>query len=49
MDEAELERKRVRVGRLAAEVTEAVVNNLGGPPRAETVKFEAWDAIELVY
>lgn len=47
MDEAELERKRMTVGRLVKEVEVAVVGDRGMPPRAETVKFEAWDAIEL--
>lgn len=43
-EDAEFERNRMGAGRLAI----AVVGDRGGPPRAETVKFEAWDAIELV-
>jgi hypothetical protein len=41
MDEAELERRRMRVGRLAREGEAAVVGDRGRPLRAETVKFEA--------
>ena len=48
VEEAELERKRMRVGRPGKEDEVAVVGDRGGPPRAETVKFEAWDAIELL-
>jgi hypothetical protein len=41
IDEAELERRRMRVGRLAREGEATVVGDRGRPPRAETVKFEA--------
>lgn len=41
VDEAELERRRVRAGRVARGGEAAVVGDRGRPPRAETVKFEA--------